>query len=75
MKYDMLGIPCDSSWTDSNGNTHYRRNRARGTAGGPAEWSDEHDCNPVCGCHLSAKCLGCGVCMSCDGCYCGEMGD
>lgn len=72
VKRDPLGIVYDSSYTDSDGAVHYTRNHAKGTAGGPASWSSEHDCNPICGHHLSAKCQGCGVCMSCDGCYCYE---
>lgn len=74
-KRDPLGIVYDSSRTDADGTEHYYRERAQGTAGGPAQWSSEHDCNPICGCHLASKCLGCRVCMSCDGCYCGEGGD
>lgn len=74
-KRDPLGIVYDTTWTGSDGTVHYSRERARGTAGGPAQWSDEHDCNPICGCHLASKCLGCNVCMECDGCYCGEGGD
>lgn len=71
-KRDPLGIVYDSSWTDGDGDTHYTRNQAQGTAGGPARWSSSHDCNPICGCHLSSKCTGCQVCMICDGCYCNE---
>jgi hypothetical protein len=71
-KRDTLGIVYDSSYTDGDGTRHYSRTRAQGTAGGPASWSDEHDCNPICGCHLSSKCTSCNACMSCDGCYCGE---
>lgn len=74
-KHDPLGIVYDSSSTDADGTVHYIRYAAKGTGGGPAQWSSEHDCNPICGCHLASKCLGCGVCMSCDGCYCGEGGD
>ncbi len=72
VKRDPLGCIYDSTWTDGYGTTFYYRSNALGRARGPAQWSDEHDCNPVCGCHLSAKCLGCGVCLTCDGCYCGE---
>jgi hypothetical protein len=75
IKRDPLGVVYDASWTDSDGTAHYTRDRARGTAGGPAQWSSEHDCNPICGCHLADKCLSCNVCMSCDGCYCNEGGD
>lgn len=75
VKRDPLGIVYDASWTDVHGTTYYHRDRARGTAGGPAQWSDEHDCNRICGCHLADKCLGCNVCLSCDGCYCNEGGD
>lgn len=75
VKRDPLGIVYDTSWTGADGDVHYARERARGTAGGPAQWSSEHDCNPICGCHLAAKCLGCNACMECDGCYCGEGGD
>lgn len=75
LRRDPLGVPYDTSWVDAQGVTHYDRTNAQGTGGGPAHWTDEHDCNPICGCHLSAKCLGCGVCMSCDGCYCGGHGD
>lgn len=31
-----------------------------------------HDVNHACGHHLRALCGGCGVCTTCDGCYCGE---
>lgn len=72
VKRDPLGIIYDSSRTDAEGTTHYTRNRAQGSAEGPAQWSSEHDCNPICGHHLSAKCLGCNVCLECDGCYCRE---
>jgi hypothetical protein len=72
VKRDPVGVIYDSSYTDDNGTTYYTRNRAGGTAGGPANWSSEHDCNPICGHHLASKCTGCGVCMSCDGCYCYE---
>jgi hypothetical protein len=75
VKRDPLGIVYDTSWTDGEGTFYYERHRARGTAGGPASWSSEHDCNPICGCHLEAKCLGCNVCMECDSCYCNEGGD
>lgn len=69
---DPLGIPYDRHWTDSYGTDHYERDRALGGARGPSSWSSEHDCNPICGCHLASKCGSCGVCTSCDGCYCGE---
>lgn len=75
MKRDPLGVPYDQAWTDGDGTIHYVRDHALGSGGGPATWSSEHDCNPICGCHLSAKCHGCGVCMTCDGCYCNEGGD
>lgn len=74
LKLDPLGIIYDTARTDDYGVTHYYRDRAQGTGGGPASWSSEHDCNPVCGCHLASKCLGCMVCMNCGGCYCGEGG-
>ncbi len=38
----------------------------------PATYTDHDDVNPICGCHKRALCLGCGVCTSCDGCYCYE---
>lgn len=38
----------------------------------PAIESDGNDVNPICGCRLKSLCVGCGVCTSCDGCYCGE---
>lgn len=72
VKLDPLGVQYDSVYTDSQGTTHYERDHAQGRGGGPAFWSDERDCNPSCGCHLSAKCTGCQVCMNCDGCYCFE---
>jgi hypothetical protein len=72
VKRDSLGVVYDATWTDTNGTQHYTRVRAQGTASGPAFWSDEHDCNPICGCHLASKCASCSACMSCDGCYCGE---
>jgi hypothetical protein len=75
VKRDPVGIVYDSNYVDRHGTEHYSRSRALGTGGGPAFWSSEHDCNPICGCHLSAKCTGCNVCMDCDGCYCGEGGD
>jgi hypothetical protein len=31
-----------------------------------------NDVNPICGCHISARCDGCRVCKTCDGCYCFE---
>lgn len=75
LRRDVCGVAYDTTWTDTDGTRHYQRHRALGRAEGPARWSDEHDCNPVCGCHLSAKCLGCGVCLMCDGCYCREWED
>lgn len=38
----------------------------------PDTYTDYDDVNPVCGCHRSAKCMGCGVCTTCDACYCDE---
>ncbi|MFI9638119.1 hypothetical protein ACIHAX_36080 [Nocardia sp. NPDC051929] len=32
-----------------------------------------HDVNPVCGHRLSSRCGGCGVCRTCDGCYCADL--
>jgi hypothetical protein len=32
-----------------------------------------HDVNPACGHHARALCGGCGVCTTCDGCYCPEL--
>lgn len=72
VKRDPVGVIYDTSWTDSSGVVHYTRHQAGGRAAGPAMWTSEHDCNPICGCHLSAKCQSCQVCLSCDGCYCGE---
>lgn len=71
-KRDPLGFIYDRTWTDPDGTRHYERGRARGYANGPARWSEEYDCNPVCGHHLASKCLGCNVCLTCDGCYCRE---
>lgn len=71
-KRDPCGVVYDHAWTDEQGETYYSRDQAQGTGGGSANWSSSHDCNPSCGCHLSAKCNGCGVCMNCDGCYCYE---
>jgi len=75
VKRDPVGVIYDHSRTGDDGTVHYTRDSAQGTGGGPAWWSSEHDCNPICGCHLSAKCQGCNVCMSCDSCYCNEGGD
>lgn len=72
LRYDPLGMAYDTTWIDNDGTQHYQRNHARGIAGGSATWSSESDCNPICGCHLASRCSGCGVCMSCDGCYCNE---
>jgi hypothetical protein len=69
---DPCGVPYDRTWTDGADVAHYTLDHALGGAEGPAAWTSEHDCNPVCGCHLASKCLGCGVCTSCDGCYCRE---
>jgi len=66
-KKDPLGIRYDHAYTDGQGVTHYSRSHPH-----PARWSSEHDCNPICGCHLSDKCLGCQACTACDGCYCYE---
>lgn len=49
----------------------YRRDPNR-TAAVPAYFTASNDVNPICGCHLGARCDGCGVCTTCDGCYCGE---
>ncbi len=72
VRRDPSGVPYDQSWTDSNGTQHYSRSAEAGGPPGGAQWTSEHDCNPVCGCHLASKCRGCGVCTSCDGCYCYE---
>lgn len=72
LRRDPLGIPYDSAWTDDDGAVHYSRSHAAGGPYGGASWSSDYDCNPVCGCHLSARCRGCGVCTTCDGCYCQE---
>ena len=72
VKRDPLGMIYDSTWSDETGAVYYRRNHAGGSAHGPAEWSSEHDCNPICGCHLAFKCRNCNGCLTCDGCYCGE---
>jgi hypothetical protein len=69
---DPCGIPYDHAWTGSDGTRHYSLDSALGGGQGPASWSSEHDCNPICGCHLASRCSSCGVCTSCDGCYCGE---
>jgi hypothetical protein len=68
-------MPYDHMWTDSDGTNFYSLNRALGGAWGPAAWSSEHDCNPICGDHLAYRCGDCRVCTECDGCYCGESGD
>jgi len=65
-----VGIPFDSSRVDEDGTTHYYLKRAGNRAEGPAQWTDEHDCNPLCGCHLASKCTGCNTCTWCEGCYC-----
>ncbi|MBF6302251.1 hypothetical protein IU459_32630 [Nocardia amamiensis] len=31
------------------------------------------DVNPICGHRLSSRCGGCGVCRTCDGCYCDDL--
>lgn len=72
MKQDPVGMTYDHARTDADGTIHYTRDRAKGTAVGPAWWSSEHDCNPICGHHLASLCRGCNVCLSCDGCYCRE---
>lgn len=71
-KVSTMGIAFDAAWIDSEGTTHYQRHNALGGGAGPSSWSDEYDCNPVCGHHLAARCGGCGVCTDCDGCYCYE---
>jgi len=35
-------------------------------------YTAEHDVNPICGCHIRSRCVGCTSCTSCDGCYCDE---
>jgi hypothetical protein len=40
----------------------------------PSPYTPDNDVNPICGCHLRARCAGCGVCTTCDGCYCDEDG-
>ena len=72
IRRDPCGVPYDRSWTDTFGTTHYALSYEAGGLPGGAEWSSEHDCNPICGCHLSSKCRGCSVCTYCDGCYCNE---
>lgn len=41
----------------------------------PAWWEPDpghvDDVDPICG-HRRNRCRGCGVCLSCDGCYCDE---
>lgn len=70
--FDPCGIRYSSSWVDDHGTVHYERSAESGGPPGGASWTSDHDCNPICGCHLSAKCRGCNVCTDCDGCYCGE---
>lgn len=65
----FFGAP---GYEDSDGVRHYSLDNAIGGGQGPAFWTSENDCNPICGCHLAAKCRGCNVCTNCDGCYCGE---
>lgn len=72
LQRDPCGIAYSSSYTNGDGTVFYERSAESGGLPGGARWSSEHDCNPVCGCHLSAKCRGCNVCTDCDGCYCGE---
>jgi len=67
-----VGVPYDHKWTDSQGTIHYSLKKAMGGAEGPASWSDEHDCNLICGHHLAWRCGSCWVCTECDGCYCRE---
>jgi len=70
--YPRAGVreqPC--GWTDDLGIIHYSLKHARGGVG-PASWTSENDVNPICGCHLASRCLGCGCCTTCDGCYCEE---
>lgn len=45
--HDPCGIRADQVWTDSARVRHYRREHALGDAAGPAQWSEEHDCNPA----------------------------
>lgn len=71
VKRDVCGMIYDSS-TERDGVVYYVRNRAKGTAAGPARWSSLDDVNPVCGHHLASKCTGCNGCLTCDGCYCRE---
>lgn len=75
LQRDPCGVGYNSAYTDAQGTVHYTRDRAAGGGEGPARWTSEHDCNPICGCHLVSKCLGCNVCTSCDGCYCNEWDD
>lgn len=72
LRRDPCGIPYSHSWTGIDGAIHYSRSYEAGGPYGGAQWSSDHDCNPICGCHLSAKCQGCRVCTDCDGCYCQE---
>jgi hypothetical protein len=39
----------------------------------PAVVTGDNDINPVCAHWLGHKCAGCGVCTTCDGCYCDEL--
>ncbi|MGW9067840.1 hypothetical protein ACWGQT_00110 [Streptomyces yangpuensis] len=47
--------------------------------GGPwiSAWDGNpyNDVNPACGHHYKALCGGCGVCITCDGCYCREAAE
>jgi hypothetical protein len=53
--------------------------RALSRDGGPSisTWSESHenDVNAACGHHLRALCRACGVCTTCDGCYCAELAE
>ncbi|AIG81290.1 Hypothetical protein AJAP_42615 (plasmid) [Amycolatopsis japonica] len=39
----------------------------------PAVVTLDNDVNPICGHYLGNLCTGCGVCTTCDGCYCAEL--
>lgn len=65
--------PCDRCQDPELVAIEERERRER--AGGPAlpdTYTADNDVNPICGCHRRSKCVGCGQCTNCDGCYCGE---
>ncbi|MFR9773851.1 hypothetical protein [Nocardia sp. SC052] len=66
-------VPPEDQPAPSSASLFRVRPADRGGPSLPAVVTGEHDVNPVCGHWLGSRCDGCGMCTTCDGCYCTEL--